>query len=155
MPSVNLQISPNYGPIIDVVILPSAHRLEALQKKNMPLPNYQLGTFLIDTGASNTCIDESLLSPLDLTPTGVSYMQTPSTNGRPVAFSQYDVQILIPSNSSPSSDNKSYIPFHSQSLCVGSSHFLSQGIHGLIGRDVLEKCILVYNGHNRTYALCW
>jgi hypothetical protein len=33
--------------------------------------------------------------------------------------------------------------------------FLRQGIHALIGRDVLSRCIFVYNGENNIFSLAF
>lgn len=44
--------------------------------------------------------------------------------------------------------------FLSTSLAVMESNLLSQGILGLLGRDILSKCVLTYNGENQTYILC-
>jgi hypothetical protein len=151
MPSVNIHIDPAKGPVVLAVITPSQYRLSALKAANLPAPQPTSGLFLVDTGASHTCVDPTILQPLQLTPTGTSSFQTPSTNGTPVQSSSYDVQMhIMPLNSKGLSPQP-----HSRAVCVSSMNFLSQGISGLIGRDILEHCHLVYNGHTQSFSLCW
>lgn len=38
---------------------------------------------------------------------------------------------------------------------VLESHLAHQGIHGLLGRDVLSKCLLVYNGEMGLFTLAF
>jgi hypothetical protein len=67
-------------------------------------------------------------------------IHTPSTAGNPVARDQYDVQIIVPAGS----------PNHSAwiipALPVTESGLINQGISGLIGRDILNLGVLIYNG---------
>lgn len=109
-----------------------------MREAGIPIPPVKIGTFLLDTGASCTCVDESLMEGLGITPTGVINIQTPSTNGGNHSCNTYDVMFFI-----PDSDNQGYMI---NALPVVETHLKSQGIDGLIGRDVLEKCVLIYNG---------
>ncbi|MGH7441290.1 MAG: aspartyl protease family protein [bacterium] len=51
---------------------------------------------LIDTGASGTCIDPSIVAALGIVPKGYQPMLTPSTGSKPHSAPQYDVGILLP-----------------------------------------------------------
>lgn len=148
MPSINLTITPG-GPLIQVYITLSAPHRDALVAAGKTPPNPALGTFLIDTGASGTAVDPQLVASLGLTPKGAVMVQTPSTNGQPVACPTYDVMVIIPAN------DPAVPPFFVEALPVMEASFKSQGIDGLIGRDVLSKCVLVYNGTNGTYVLSY
>jgi hypothetical protein len=105
--------------------------------------------FLVDTGASTTVIDPALLAPLGLTPTGSVMCHTPSTAGAPVAFDQYDVMLVIAGSST---DSPAWII---PAIPAFESHLSSQGIHGLIGRDLLDRAILVYNGPINLVSLAY
>ncbi|MGX6566831.1 aspartyl protease family protein [Cupriavidus necator] len=134
--------------MIDAFIFPSAPRSQALQAAGQPVPPAVRGKFLIDTGASGTCIDPQLLAPLNLNPTGKVGVHTPSTNGTAHQLNQYDVQLLIPAPNGQ-------VPFIIPALPIMESSFAAQGISGLIGRDVLAKCVLVYNGPISLYTLTY
>lgn len=102
------------------------------------IPAYVTGTFLLDTGASCTCIDPTLALPLGLVPTGSVPIQTPSTAGAVHTCNQYDVSIFIPAGDVGG--------FFIDAIPVIETHLSSQGIDGLIGRDILNRCTIVYNG---------
>ena len=74
---------------------------------------------------------------------------TPSTGGAPVELNQYDVMLVIPGQSA---DNPAWII---PAIPALESHLTSQGIHGLIGRDLLDKAILVYNGPINLFSLAY
>lgn len=128
------------APMINLIVMVSAARRAALLAAHSPVPASQSIRGLVDTGASNTCIDPSVLQALQLQPTGSVPMHTPTTGGVPVAADTYDVAIFIPST--PTS-----VPFHRPNMQVSATELLSgQGFHALIGRDILSQCVLNYNG---------
>lgn len=147
MPSLTLSVSP-LGPLIEVVIFPSAPRQAALTQNGQQLPQPQKGTFLIDTGASGTCIDPGVLQPLGIPATGSTQVHTPSTNGAPHVCSMYDVMLLIPNGAAKP-------PYILEAIPVMETGLRSQGIDGLLGRDVLAHCTLVFNGADGFYTLCY
>ncbi|HZF12839.1 MAG TPA: hypothetical protein VFE33_28965 [Thermoanaerobaculia bacterium] len=96
---------------------------------------------LIDTGASCTCVDPSVLLGLKLTPTGSVSVNTPSTGATPHEAEQFDVALVIPAPSGQ--------PLVFQTIPVVSAELLiAQGFHALIGRDILDRCFFAYNGNN-------
>lgn len=149
MPSINGPLDPNIGPIISVLIFPSVPRQEALRAAGLPLPQGQRANFLIDTGASCTCVDPAFLTALGLTPTGVTPIQTPSTAGSTHVCSLYDVMLFIPSNG-PGTNGHLI-----DALPIVATQLSSQGIDGLLGRDVLNNCTLFFNGSASMYTLAY
>ena len=115
-----------------------------------PVPDLVKIRALVDTGASCTCVDPSVLSALGLTPTGSAMMVTPSTGSTPHQTDQYDVALVIGASSA------SQPPLVVPTLAVVASELLSrQGFHALIGRDVLRRCILNYNGSSGFFTLAY
>jgi hypothetical protein len=106
------------------------------------------GAFLVDTGASNTVIDQSLIAPLNLVPTGQVMCHTPSTGAAAVAFNQYDVMLYIPGPDGAAGWMIEAIP-------VMESQLAAQGIYGLIGRDLLDRAVLVYNGPTKHFTIAY
>lgn len=148
MPHFTLSLSPA-GPLVDALVLPSAARQDALKAAGEVLPAPVTIRALIDTGASNTCIDPSVLGTLGLTPTGQVLCSTPSSGATPHQADQYDIALVIPAGTNQP-------PLVRATLPVMESHLLqSQGFHALIGRDVLEGCILTYNGATRLFMLAY
>lgn len=148
MPHFTLQITPA-GPILGAFVAVSASRRQALADAGQPIPPLQQIRALIDTGASCTCIDPSILSALSLTPTGSVAMHTPSTAGTPVNCDQYDVGMLIPAAA------PNHNPFFLPTLAVTASELSVLGIQALIGRDILADCFFTYNGSMGLYTLAF
>ena len=143
MPYLTSTISPA-GPLIDLLIGVSFPRSEALTKAGLPIPNPVQARLLIDTGASGTCVDPSIISGLGLTPTGTTPIHTPSTGLAPHMCNQYDVQITI-------LHPRLHRVF--SAIAVIEADLSAQGIQGLLGRDVLAECHFTYNGEANIYTL--
>ena len=105
---------------------------------------------LIDTGASCTCVEPAVLEILGLSPTGSVSVNTPTTGDTAATKDQYDISLTIPGGSP-----------HAQPLTIsvmaviGSELFAAQGIHALIGRDVLEGCLFSYDGQAELFTLAY
>jgi hypothetical protein len=149
MPHFTLPISIN-GASMNALIGVSEGRNGALNAAGLPIPDLVKVDALLDTGASATCVDPSVLEKLSLTPTGQTLIKTPSTGNNPVSCDQYDVSIFVP----PAS--QSQIPLFIGTLPVVCTELLaSQGFHVLVGRDVLAQCIFIYNGSMNWFTLSY
>lgn len=152
MPSINMPIvvpPPGFaggGPLLEIFVAVTAAREKALTDNSLPVPAPVLVRMLIDTGASHTMIEESALKPLALTATGCVGCHTPSTAGKPKIADLYDVKITIPAI-------KGAKVFPAMPIAAGDGGLIPQGIHGLLGRDILKECVLVYNGEIGLYTL--
>jgi hypothetical protein len=125
--------------MIDLIVSASAPRLNLLTQQQQPHPVPQTIRGLVDTGASNTCVDPSVLAALQLQPTGSVPMLTPSTGATPMNADTYDVGIIVPNGV----HQGLILPIIQVSAC---DLLTAQGFHALIGRDILSQCILIYNG---------
>jgi hypothetical protein len=122
----------------------STPRANALKAAGQTIPPPMLIQGLIDTGASGVCIDPAILQQLGIPATGSGVMITPSTGTTPQPTPVYDISIKV--------------PHAGTSLDFGSipameSILSNQGFHALIGRDILSKCLLVYDGVSGTCAV--
>ena len=137
MPHFIQQINNPGGALITVLIGVSKPRATALQNSGQSIPSVITAQGLIDTGASGLCIDSTIAQQLLLQPTGTAPMLTPSTGNIPQIVPVYDISLRIPHDGS--------------SLDFGSvpaveSILLNQGFGVLIGREVLSRCLLIYDG---------
>ena len=134
------------SPLIDVWISVSTARAAALKQAGQRVPNPVRARTLIDTGASGTALDPRVLQSLSLTPTGTAHIRTPSTGGAVHSCNVFDISLTI---------------LHPTShLLVGilpaiEADFSSQGIDGLLGRDVLASTLLIYDGAGGSFTLCF
>jgi predicted aspartyl protease len=104
---------------------------------------------LIDTGASISAVEPSILTALGLSATGEVEIYTPSTGGVPVKTPTYDVRLAILSG------RPGDLHFISETVQITASTLSVQGIQALIGRDVLSRCTLFYNGADSFFTLSY
>ena len=94
---------------------------------------------LIDTGANCTCIDPSVLDFLHLIPTNITPISTPSTDGTPLDCYGYEVSLTL------NGLGRNYTIKHIEVIGAPVKQH-GENFAVLIGRDVLKKGVLVYNG---------
>lgn len=139
MPSINVPIGPQ-GPVVELFVGVSSARLMAMRAAGLPDPVLQPVRLLIDTGASSTNICSSIMAKMGMPPTGQVPVFTPSTGGVPVFMDQYDVNLYF--TFAQQSQPVHIVP----TVPIICADFQAQGIHGLIGRDILGKAGFVYHG---------
>ena len=88
---------------------------------------------MIDTGAGATAIDVSVCATLDIAPVGVKQV---GTAGGQTTQPLFPVSLHLPGTGLPRFDI---------SPAIGCD-LSGQGILALIGRDVLSRCVLMWNG---------
>lgn len=120
------------GPVIQVTVTIEQNAGKALLAQGKSMPTPKAGLALIDTGASNTCIDDQAAKDLGLPVIDVAHMQSASHSKH--QCNVYPVTIDIPGVVSLNSPRT-----------LGAA-LASQGLLALIGRDVLSRCSLFYNG---------
>ena len=133
-PAVALQIR---GPVLQVTVTIEQNAGKALLSQGKTVAT-KTGWALIDTGASNTCIDEQAAKDLELPVIDVGNMQSASHEKHPCNI--YPVQIVTPvvTLNSP----------RTMGAALGT-----QGLLVIIGRDVLQSCNLFYNGPAGQFTL--
>lgn len=134
------------GPMVDVKLMLTAQRVAALKRAGRPFPQPMTVRALIDTGASCSAIDRNLARGLDLQPSGIVPIHTPSTGSAYEERLQYDVSMVLGEDQ----DNPLVV-----TMPVIESDFASEGFLALVGRNVLDLCVLVYDGPARTFTLEW
>jgi hypothetical protein len=134
------------GPVIDVAIGRSRKGHEGLPGTGWDLPEPILVSALVDTGASTTCVDSAILNRLGLTAIECVPVLTPSTAGQPHMTPYYDVSLSL---------LHPKLTYTFYSVAVLESDFTGQGIGALIGRDLLAKCLLVYDGQAGVFTLAF
>ena len=147
MPHINLSMT-HSGPLVDVWLAVSAPREAALRREKLPVPTPIKIRALLDTGASCTAIDPAAIAKLQVPVTGTTSILTPSTAGVAHTCNQYDVLLaILDPNGSPL--------YLGTSVPVVESALASQGIEGLIGRDVLGGALFIFNGTAGHFTLSY
>jgi len=121
------------GPLVQVSVRLFQDMANELTQRGIELPQPVSGIGLIDTGASVTCIDESIaqnlrLPVVDVVPMASASHSTTLRNVYPISF---EIVNLVSNINAP--------------RAIGAELNV-QGLILLIGRDVLQFCTLFYNG---------
>ena len=148
MPHLTLEIGPN-GPLVNVMVGVSDALAAALAAAGQPIPALIATSALVDTGASHTCMDPSLMRELGLTPTGRVKVTAPSGEATSHQADQYDVSFVIPAAIGETPLIFPNIPVFCSELRNRSAFDV------LIGRDVLEGCLFSHNGATGLFTLAY
>jgi len=125
------------GPLLEVEINIPQALINVLSSQNQPIPPPNSGLALIDTGASRTCVELTVLSGLGINPIGVANV---GTAGGTTQCQLFPAKLSFPS-------------LH---LTVDFGSVLSVNLQGqtanggpivvLIGRDILSKGLFFHAG---------
>lgn len=136
------------GPIAPAEFHVPTQLAKLLQDKGQRVPPPQQGMVLIDTGASMSCADSAVMSKLGVKPVGQVDI---GTAGGQTKASTFPARLLIGVGVIPqplSIDFSSVVGVDLSGQSAGG-----QTLIGLIGRDILELCIFVYNGTTGSFSL--
>jgi predicted aspartyl protease len=121
------------GPRIEIEISVPDVLAQTLLSQNLPIPAPQLGKALIDTGASNTSIDDGVARALGLQIHNQIPISTPSGQ---TTHNVYAARLTFPAS------RLQPIPL----LSVAGTELANQGLIALLGRDFLGGKMLIYDG---------
>jgi len=123
---------------IEVHVPPAIAAL--LNDQNLPVPAPLSGLALIDTGATLTCVHETLLARLGLNPIGVI---TSGTASGPVQQNVYPARIVFPAQGwTIDLAGVAGVNLAGQQVATTPP----QPIIALIGRNILQNWLMVWNG---------
>jgi predicted aspartyl protease len=147
MPILTLPLEPD-GAVINIGFVVSGPRQDAMRKAGVPIPAPVVVRGLVDTGASGTCVDCTVIKKLQLVPSGTISIHTPSTGPNPKTCNQFDVGVGIVMDNNQIHLSGLVIP-------VIESDLSALNIQALLGRDLLEQGILIYDGRRRLLTLAF
>jgi hypothetical protein len=136
-----------FGAILPVRVEIPTELADQLQKSGQTIPSPILGVALVDTGASRTCVDETVIQQLGIKSAGRGDV------GSADGISQrelYPARLVFPNT------NLSKIECsHLAGLNLGWTVALDskKKVIALIGRDILGDCLFVYDGPRGTFTL--
>ncbi len=127
------------GPTLNISILPPKPVREELQKTNDVIPSSSVYV-LIDTGASHTSIDRTVVKNLNLFAHNLINVQTP---GGETQQYTYDATFVL----------NEILPKQGFALRCLSADLNKQSHDALLGRDILKNFTLIYNGWENAFYL--
>ena len=146
MPLVTGPLLPG-GAIIDVLVGVSGPRRALLEKHSFPVPHPVAVRVLIDTGSSHTGFAPRVFNELGISPVGTMHILTPSTLPHaPHECDLFDATLSLVANGAAH-------PFGGRRVVSADCWMESEGIEGLIGRDILDRCTFMYFGLEKAFSL--
>ena len=136
-PALALQLR---GPIVQVSVGVEQNIAQQLLQQGLTPPTPITGVALIDTGASVTCIDDAAANILNLPAIDVVTVASASHAASPQNV--YPIQVDVAG-----------LPITISAPRAISASLAAQGLLLLIGRDVLQRCTLFYNGPAGLFSL--
>jgi hypothetical protein len=145
MPTVTVGADHSGKPVVNLYVGVGLPKSEILRERGMPIPVARRLRALVDTGASRTVVEEEHLRSLGLLPLGEAYVHTASTERDAVPRNIYAVALSLAEEVTGTL---------ARNLLILSAGDLSGlGVQILLGRDVLSRGILTYDGPGREFSL--
>jgi hypothetical protein len=132
------------GPIMEIEVAVPSSLAEYLTKNKRPVPQPVRGVALIDSGASGTCVDDRVIRQLGVKPIGVATVITAGgrqeRNRYPARFDFRRMKMSFEFSSV-------------MGMNLREQSIMGRELVALIGRDVLSRCIFIYDGINARFTL--
>ncbi len=123
--------------------------VQVLAQQNRPIPTAVTGLAIIDTGASNTCVHEASLTSLGLNPISVVSSGTAAGIAR---HNVYPGRLIFPTHGwNLDIARLTGVDLSGQMIPVTPP----QQLLVLVGRDILEHTILIWNGPAGEWTITW
>lgn len=132
------------GAVLAVEVNLPQPLIEFLGEQGKAIPAPSAGTALIDTGASMTCVDESVLATLGINPTGLVSL---GTAAGPVERPLFPARIAFPEPKLVV-DLSRVVAVDLRGQTIDSSPLIA-----LVGRDILHHCQFMYDGSGGFFTL--
>jgi len=140
------RIEVQHGATVSVTVMQSPDYVAALKRAGRPFASPMAVLGILDTGASCSALDSRIVRLMSLQHRGVAEIHTPSTGAGVVHKGVYDATLALGETTGR--------PI-SATVPVIECEFASRGFLALIGRDLLNLCILTYDGPTGRFQLEW
>jgi hypothetical protein len=147
MPIIRGRSSRVGGAVVRVRLHWSRKRLRARHAAGLAAPPPVELDALLDTGAQVTCVDPALVTRVGLPIAGGGLVNMPAAGGLNV-YRDYAASVAV---LHPGGGRADELVIHD--LPVTATPLTAFGFQMLIGRDILARCRLVYNGPARRFSL--
>ena len=132
------------GAVLRVEIGIPSSLAQYLRERKLLVPQPIKGFALFDTGASSSCVDTEIINKLGVKPVGVT--RTITAAG-PSQQSLFPATLHFP-RLGFSVEFTSVMGANLRQFRIMRGNLLA-----LVGRDILSRCVLIYNGPHASYTL--
>jgi len=137
------------GPVVSVLVEVPSALAAALQSAGSSIPQPASGLALIDTGATRSAVDDGVIQALGVQPTGVVNVGTAAGMQQQ---SVYSARFTFPGSKLPTIEFAQLTGVNLRGHVVPH---VNVPLIALIGRDLLSRFIMVYNGPHATVTLAY
>lgn len=130
---------------MDVYVGVSDARRKLLWQRSMEPPPAVHATFLVDTGADTTLVDEQITRTLGLTAINQRRVVTSESGGIPKLCNLYDIGLEIRNGGSA--------PWRIPAIHALGRPLMDEAMHGVIGRDILDTVNFHYDGPRQLFTI--
>jgi hypothetical protein len=138
MPLLRASITAD-GPVVELTLWVGPEQTAALRAAGHAVAPPQTIRALIDTGAERTPIDHHVARALELNPDEVVPVRSSAAGGEPFDAPVHDVWMSFGAYAGRALP--SWVSIRPVEVGI-----IAQGVLALIGRDLLETCLFVYDG---------
>ncbi len=138
------------GPIVQVQIELPTVLADTLRQQGAAIPSPVSGIALIDTGASVSAVDVAIARRLGMQPVGIVSVGTAGGTQQQEA---YPARFTFPGTTLPAMDFGQVLGADLSGQLIPGP--VSGPLVALLGRDVLQRCILIYNGPMGSFVLAF
>jgi hypothetical protein len=138
------------GIILNGILGLGATDVRAARQAGRPVPPAIPINLLVDTGADVTFIDSPTLNQIVQ---GIPFVRLDFANTPGVPFGLTPVYAVGLTLFHPSGQALHNLLLGTQEVFEGA--FALNNIHGVLGRDILARFLLVYDGPSGAYSLSW
>ena len=128
------------GPVVQVTVSAGRAIAQQILQQGGSLPPPVSGLALIDTGATSTCVDDAAAQQLQVPV--IDVVKIASASHSETEQNVYPISIEVVG-----------LPIAIDAPRAIGAPLAAQGLLVLIGRDLLQQCILVYNGVSGSFSL--
>jgi predicted aspartyl protease len=145
MPILNFRLDGRGRPVVELYVGVGAAEWEVRAESGLTLPGALRIDALLDTGASRTLVAREILDALGLLPVRETDVFTASTGWHPLSAGLYVVSLSWAGEVTGALDPNVQV--------AAGDGLGGLGVQALVGRDVLSRALLVYNGPRGEFTL--
>jgi hypothetical protein len=147
MPVLSFEAEYSGRPIVDLYVGMGSEDARALREAGGHPPVLLVVKALVDTGATRSQVDLSILEQIGLGSVGDVEFYTASSGMDPEKARLYVMDLHL-AGDKPGTLAKDL-------RVIGSDMLAGLNVGMLLGRDILDRCLLVYDGLHRRFTLAY
>ncbi len=133
------------GLFVDLYVGVSDGRRKQLWKQNKEPSPPVFATFMVDTGADTTLVDEQIMRTLGLSAINQRKVVTSESRGIAQLCDVYDISLEIKNGGSS--------PWLISTVSALGRPLMDDALHGVLGRDLLDTVKLLYDGPKKIFTI--